>query len=192
MKKTWLYLPLIFLLIISCKSKKEESTTKFVSAISIINEEIARVDSSLATIIKYDFIDSTRTDTTFIHRQDFRKIASDFTSLPDISNEKLKSSYTEEQLFDEQMNTVILTYQLKPGEKQPINRQEVLVAPNSEADNIKSIFIDYFIENRDSSLQKKLLWQPNRSFQVTTIKQFPGQPEIISNTKVTWNEATIK
>jgi hypothetical protein len=188
MKNSWLFLVLIFILSFACKSKKTEPKSEFFSAVSIINDEIRRVDSSLFTITKYDFIDSNRVDTTPIHREDFRKVASDFTSLPDISTGKLKSSYTEEQLFDEQLKTIIFTYSLKPGEKQPITRQELLVTPDVGSNKVTSIYIDYSIETRDSSLQKKLLWQPDRSFQVTTIRQYPGQQEKVLTTKVTWNE----
>ena len=192
MKKSGLYLSATLLFLLSCTSKKKEPEVKFISAISIIAEEIGRVDSSLSSIIRYDFIDSTRTDTTFIHRDDFRRAAEDFINLPDISSDKLKHFYTEEKLFDEQLNTVIYTYLLNPGEKQPITRQELLITPTLGDNRVKSIFIDYYLETRDSSIQKKLLWQNERSFQVTTIRQYLGQPEKVSTTKVTWNEANIQ
>ncbi|MBK6828489.1 MAG: hypothetical protein IPG86_17270 [Chitinophagaceae bacterium] len=44
------------------------------------------------------------------------------------------------------------------------------------------------ISNRDSFLQKKMLWQTNRSFQIVTTSQKPGKPEVTTVTKVAWNE----
>ena len=44
------------------------------------------------------------------------------------------------------------------------------------------------INNRDGFLQKDMLWQIDKSFQVVTTTRQPGQPEKITTTKVTWNE----
>lgn len=85
MKKNLLLTGIILLLVASCKDKEEDSTKKFISIHSYINSQIAGVDTSLYAIIKLDIIDSTRTDTTYVKREEFRTLAKDFLDLPDIT-----------------------------------------------------------------------------------------------------------
>ncbi|HET9429927.1 MAG TPA: hypothetical protein VFO70_02065 [Chitinophagaceae bacterium] len=190
MKKIRSFLPAlaVLFLAISCKEKKKDGKEDFFPAISFIKSQVAHVDTSLYSIIQLNIIDSTRTDTIYVPREQFRSLAKDFLELPDISEKKLRAAYKEEKLFDETLNTVILSYlPEKPG-KQTIHRQDVLIAPDPGGDKVKSIIIDYGWSNKDSAIEKKMLWQVDRSFQVTTIRQLPGQEESITTTKVVWNE----
>ena len=75
--------------------------------------------------------------------------------LPDISDPKYKGRYTEEKQFDETLNRAIFSYQPINPEKEEIQREQVLIRPGPPEDKITSIIIDYMINNRDSSVQKK-------------------------------------
>ena len=86
------------------------------------------------------------------------------------------------------LNSVIITYTPEDPENSVIQRQEMLITPDPAGDRVRNIFVDYLLNNRDSMVQKRMLWLVDRSFQVTTIKQKPGQPETIATTKVVWNE----
>ena len=98
--KKWLTLWSVLLLIVACKEKEAEPKKEFISILSYINNQVADVDTSLYSIIRLDFIDSTRTDTTYIRREDFRALAKDFLSLPDIADKKNRKDYKEEtQVF---------------------------------------------------------------------------------------------
>ena len=83
----------------SCKQKEKQEGEKFFPALSFIKGQIAAMDTSLYSIRKLDFIDSIRTDTTFIHREQFRAIANDFLSLPDIASPKYEDRFKEEKLI---------------------------------------------------------------------------------------------
>ena len=83
-------------------------------------------------------------------------------------------------MFDETFNRVILTYLPVNPDKEEIQRQEVLIKPDPSGDKVTNIIIDNVINNQDSSVQKNMLWQIDKSFQVTTIRQLPGQPETTS------------
>ena len=86
------------------------------------------------------------------------------------------------------LNSVVITYLPEKPEQSQIQRQEMLITPQAGGDKVRSIFVDFLINNRDSIIQKRMLWQVDRSFQVTTIKQKAGGPETISTMKVVWNE----
>jgi hypothetical protein len=186
--KKWLYVCPAFLLLLSCKEKEAEPQKDYISILSYIHNQVADVDTSLYSIIRLDYIDSTRTDTSYIRREDFRSLANDFLALPDIADRKNRKDYREETRFDEMLNSVVITYLPVKPEKALIQRQEMLITPQAGGDKVRSIFIDYLLNNRDSIIQKRMLWQVDRSFQVTTIRQKAGGPETIATMKVVWNE----
>lgn len=180
----------VLLVCISCKHKKKEkpANEQFLPVLSFIKSQVAQVDTSLFSVRKVVFVDSTKSDTFYYKRDQFRELASDFLNLPDISSTDYENKFKEESQFDETLNRVILTYLPVKPENEVIQRIQVLIHPDTPEDRITSIFIDYSINSRDSSVQKKMLWQVDKSFQVATIRQIPGQAETTSTYKVIWND----
>ena len=192
MKKIGLAL-FFFLVLVStdgCKQKKKDKKEedRFFPVLSIIKSQVAQVDTSLYSIRKITFVDSTRSDTVFYRREQFRELAVDFLTLPDISDSKYKDRFKEEKQFEETLNRAIFSYLPVNPEKEEIQRQQLLIRPGPPEDKITSIIIDYLKSNKDSSVQKNMLWQVDKSFQVTTIRQLPGQMETTTTYKVVWNE----
>jgi hypothetical protein len=176
------------LLILSCKDKKENKE-QFFPALSFIQSQVAHVDTSIYTIRKVVFNDSTGTDTIYIPREQFRKEAADFLSIPDISLSKYAKKYTEVKDFDPTLNRVMMVYSPVNPANEEIQRQEILIKPDSmEGDKITSIFIYSVTNSGDSQVEKKLLWQVDKSFQVTAITSPKNGPEKTSTFKVIWNE----
>ena len=189
------YLLSLFLSVIiitsSCKHKKEEESKNFISVLSLIKKQVAHVDSSLYSIVKVVYTDSLNIDTSYIPREQFAEVAKEFLDIPDLSDKKVAKRYKEEPaVHDEMMNRVIITYTPINPDKEEIKRQELLATPIPGEDaRVNNIIIIREISNRDSFLQKKMLWQLDKSFQVVTTSQKPGKPEISTTTKVIWNEA---
>ena len=183
-----------FIVNLSCADKEKEPTGKsYFPALSYIKSQVAHVDTSLYSIRKIIFHDSLRIDTTFIHRDSFRTLAADFLSLPDLSEKKYRKRFTEESMFDETMNRVILSYRPVNAKKEEIQSQEVLISPDQgQGDKVTSIIIDKVLNDRNGYLEKNLLWQVDQYFQVTTTTQKPGGPEKITIMKVTWNEKEVE
>lgn len=173
---------------IACKQKEKGSQEKFFPVLSFIQSQVADIDTSLYSIRKLVFRDSLRTDTIYIPREQFREAAKDFLSIPDLSSSKYQDRYTEEKQFDETMNRVVLIYTPLKPEKEEIQRQEVLIKPDPSGDKITNIIINQVINNKDSSVQKRLLWKVDESFQIVNIKQLKGQPETTSTVKIVWGE----
>lgn len=187
-------LPLLSLLILlscSCKNSKKDKRddeTQIFPVLSFIKSQVAHVDTSLYTIRKVVYVDSTRSDTSFFNRDQFRELASEFLHLPDLADPKYKGRFTEKRSFDETLNRALFIVEPLNADKEEIQRQEVLIRPDPPNDQVTSIIIDYFVNNRDSSVQKRMLWQVDRSFQVSTTRQLPGKPETTSTYKVIWND----
>jgi len=155
---------------------------------------VEQIDTSLFVILRTTTVDSNHTDTSYIAREDFSKVAKDFLDLPDLADPKVASRFKEEEpRYDETMNRVIFTYLPVNVEQEEIKRQELLAKPVPEGESkVNSIYIVREISNRDSFFQQKMLWLTGRSFQLTTRTQKPGKPESVITTKVTWNEGSAQ
>ncbi|MBL7725296.1 MAG: hypothetical protein JNK27_14205 [Chitinophagaceae bacterium] len=173
----------------ACTNKEKGDEKKFISVLSLIEKQVAHIDTSLYAITKYVIKDSLLIDTLYIPREEFRSVAKDFLEIPDLSAKKVAKRYKEETRYDELLNRVIISYIPLNPEKEEIQKQEILVTPNiATGDKVNTILISRVINNRDGFLQKEMLWQMDKSFQVVTTTQKPGQSEVIITTKVTWNE----
>jgi hypothetical protein len=175
-------------LLFACKQKQKGPEKKYISAVSIIKEEVAHVDTSLYSIIRVDFKDSLHSDTTYIRREEFRAEAKDFLDIPDLYDQKVARRYKESILRDATINKVVITYTPEDPAAEEMQKQELLITPGAIGDKVSTVIIIRSIVNRDSSVQKNMLWQMGKYFQVTTIRQLPGQPQTINTTRVTWNE----
>lgn len=184
-------LPILLMSIVSaaCKQKKEESEKNFISVVSLIRKQVTHIDTALYSIMKVVYTDSLHSDTTYIPREQFAAVAKEFLDIPDLSDNKVAARYKEEPaVHDEMLNRVIITYLPIDPDKEEVKRQEILATPVLGDDaKVNNIIIIREINNRDSFLQKKMLWQLDKSFQIVTTSQKPGKPELITTTKVSWN-----
>lgn len=182
------------LILFACKPKKsEDKSESFFPVLSFLQSQVANIDTSLYAIKKIVYTDSIHSDTSWVNREEFRGLAKDFLAIPDISDKKHRKLISEEKLYDESLNRVILSYKPIKPENTEIQKLEILITPDvAMGDKVSSIIIDQVVADKNGSLQKKMLWRVDQSFQVTTISQKPGEPEIISTLKVTWNETDEK
>lgn len=181
----------VLLVLPACKSKKKDDTPKEppFPVLSYIKSQVKDVDTSIYTIRKIIITDSIHSDTTYIPREEFRAAAKDFLELPDLADKKYAGRFTEKRFFDESMNRVIIDYTPVNPEKEEITKQEVLITPDkATGDKVNTIILEKIINNRNGYLEQEFLWQVDKSFQVTTTTQLPGQPEKTVTIKVIWND----
>ena len=150
---------------------------------------MAHVDTSLYPIMKINIKDSLNSDTVYVPREEFADLAKDFLSIPDLSDQKVARRFKEEPaIYEKLINRVIITYTPIDFEKEEIKKQEMLVTPSPAGDKVNNIIVIKEISNRDSFLQKKMLWQFDKYFQIITTSQKKGKPEESTIIKVSWNE----
>ena len=183
-------LPLIALVLCSCKNDEEQDTkeqAEFFPVLSYLKGQVAHIDTSVYSIVQVKK-SGTSVDTTYLKREDFRKAAADFLSIPDISSKKLRKNYEETRLFDETIEKVILSYSTK-DEDMEVLREDIIITPTLEADHeVASIYIERVHESRKGSVQKKMFWEVNKRFQVTSIIQNDNEPERIETVQVSWSD----
>lgn len=190
MKKRLLFIILSILIVgVGCKSKKDDKAKdgEVFPILSYIQSQVAHVDTSLYQIMKLTKRDSITWDTAYIKREEFRGYAKDFLALPDLAEKKYADSFEESKFFDATLNQAVFTYTPKDKNNE-IQREEITIEPGTDGkDKVKNIFADRIIVSADSTINKKMLWVVDESFQVTTIIQKTGQPESISTLKINWN-----
>jgi hypothetical protein len=190
MKKQYLLriIACFFLIFSGCKGKEtEKQKDLFIPAKSIIIEQVNHIDTSLYSIIKVTYRDSTYGDTEYIRREEVRALARDFLELPELTKKK----FTEENIPGSADNLPAISYKPINPVKEEIQRLYFIIDPGlaeTGKNVIKTIYIDRSFENKDSSVRKILLWQMDKSFQVTTNRLLPGQRETSSTYKVIWNQ----
>ena len=186
MNKTLFPLALLGFLF-SCSDKKEKENS-FFPVLSFINSQVAHVDTSVYSIIKVVSRNGNH-DTQYIRREDFRKEASDFLNLPDISKGDEAEAYNESQVFVQDLNLVSLSYTPKEiDEDTEIRRQEVMITPGAaESDNVKTIFIDRWKEYDDSTVQKVMTWEVGQGFEIKKRVRKNGGTDQLERTTVKWS-----
>jgi len=143
------------------------------------------LDTSLYSIIKYEKTDNI-TDTVYLKRDEVRKFAAPFLTLPEISDKEYYENYTEERLIDAQQETLNITSTAK-NENAEIQKQiMVITLADVSSGKVQSIFIDRYIPSKDSTIEQKLFWEVDKYFSIGRIIEKENQPDKTHFTKVTW------
>lgn len=174
--------------VIGCnhKENEEENNSGYFPVLSFIESQVAHVDTSLYAIIKIVNTGGS-SDTQYLRRENFKKVAHHFLNIPDITKGKLADKYVELKMYDESLAQVILNYSPKNADAE-IQRQEVLIKPNPIRDVVTTIYIDQFQKFKDNTVLKKMLWSVNKRFKVVSIIQTGNQPEKVTTEEVIWND----
>lgn len=176
--------------LLCCKGKKESEESGSFPVLAIIQSQVKQVDTSLTAIKRIVTIDSTA-DTTYLKREEFRNLAADFLTLPDITQKNLKNRYVETRMYDNALKSVVLDYSPKDTSLE-IQREIVTIDPEKGADTtagnqVKEIYISQVLRKGNSTVEKKLFWVMNSHFQVVEITQEGNGPEKVKKTEVIWN-----
>jgi len=184
--KNYLILPaLIAIFFAACNEKKETKQEPPISALSIIKGQVNDLDTSLYSIIKYETVDNI-IDTVYLRREEVRKFATPFLTLPEIADKNYYKNYTEERLIDAQQETLNITSTAK-NENAEIQKQIIIIGlADISSGKVQSIFIDRYIPLKDSTVEQKLLWEIDRYFSIGSIIEKENQPEKTRLTKVVW------
>ena len=180
-----------FLLLIILTACQSTPAKKYISIPSLIQEQVAHVDTSLYAITKYVYqgTDTLPSDTIYIPREEFKKAAADFLAILDLSIPSNARRFKEENRYDPLLERVILTYTpIKPNQED-WQKQEVMVKPDpATGDKVTTIIASKVQNNRNGLVQVEMLWLFDRSFQATQTTQAPGKEPVITTYKVIWND----
>jgi hypothetical protein len=186
MKNYLIISALAIILFSACKDKEDLKKEAPISALSIIKGQLKKFDSTIYAFTKYERV-GDKTDTAYLRREEVKKIAEIFLSLPEIADEKYHKRYTEEKIVDAEQQTLSITSTLKDGVNSEIQTQ-MLIIDMADLSNgtISRIFIDSYKNSGDSSIGKKLYWEIDKYFTILTSIEKENQPEKTHYTKIEW------
>ncbi|MCX6318842.1 MAG: hypothetical protein NTW29_16305 [Bacteroidetes bacterium] len=174
-----------------CKQKKAANVKTYISVRSIIEKQLAHIDTSLYSIIRVTGTDSLHMDTVYVKREEVRQLATDFLNVTDLSDPENSVRYKEETAYDTMLRRVIFTYTPINPEKEEVQKEQFLISLDIDKDGhnkYKSIILEKSRKDRNGAIHQYMLWRIDKSFLVTTTTQKPGQPEETTVTRVIWNE----
>jgi hypothetical protein len=184
MKNSLIISTLVTVLLTGCQNKKKEKSDLPISALSIIKGQLNKLDSSMYAFMKLER-NGNKTDTTYLKREEVRKLAEPFLALPDITDKKTYKKYSEERLIDAEQGTLSITSTLKDNEDAEIQKQMLIVGMgDGPSGNVKSIFIETARKSGDATIEQKLFWELDKYFTVLIEKD--NQPEKNNFMKVVW------
>ena len=184
----FLFASFLSLCLMGCKSKKKNDTPVanfFVS--DYIKGQVAMLDTMHRPFVKIETLNQKH-DTASITAAEAKVLAKDFLDLPDISSDKFRDDYEVSHLYDDLQEAFIFTYTTK--EAHPVQREDVTVEPQPNAkgqNDIRSVYADYWMNEDKASVRKNMLWQADKSFQITTTTDAPGTAQTIKRITVIWN-----
>ena len=187
--KNYFIIPAItIILFCACKEKKgaKEKEDKPISVLSIIKGQLKHLDSSIYEVTKFETTGNA-TDTTYLKKEEIRKYAAPFLSLPEIADTKYYEKYAEDRLLDAQQQTLNITSTLKDTVDAEIQKQIVIIDITDISNGkVQSIYIDRYITSGDSVIQQKLFWVIDKYFSIGSITEKENQPDSTHYLKIAW------
>src|SRR5262245_48255414 len=148
------------------KTKEETQSSDFLPVKSFILSQVKHVDTSMYPIIKAEKMSMDSVwDTSYIKREDFRKLAIDFLNIPDLTDSSIGKNYKEDKLFDNDLGRVIVSYTPLIDNLEIAKEDIVIAKDNKGNDQMHSIIIEKIKDQKDSTIHQRLLWQTNEKFQ---------------------------
>lgn len=164
----------------SAEQQTDDSTHKeYYPISSFIQSQVNKLDSLPLAVIKYTTV-GNKTDTAVIDKKDFASIAGYFAT-PDITAPGIKEQIEENSFIDASIGTIALTYTAK-NDTIALRRADVLLKQDDS--RVRTIYI----EKKEASAVKKMLWTTDRNILVTTIQQATNTPEKVTIEKYVWDD----
>lgn len=181
-----LYLFVLSGLIASCNNAEKEEEALF-PIYSFLQSQVASADSSLLPLRRINITSDSTRDTIYFPRAEFRREAREFLDLPDLTQKAFKGRYKETSTYDPDLNRLIIYQTPVNREQEYIQRLELLVEPSTGGDKIRTVIVQTAQVTKDSSIERRMIWSVDQSFQVTRIRQLAGRPEELHTYRVEWN-----
>ncbi|HEX2535585.1 MAG TPA: hypothetical protein VHK69_17705 [Chitinophagaceae bacterium] len=175
----------IALLAAGCSGKKKPAPEEpYFPALPFFQSEIRHVDTSVFRIIAVRTVNG-RSDTQYIRREDFRKQAELFTTLPDITEQP--EQYKETKMYDETTNEASFVYEATEPDL-PVRKQIIYAQPTPGGEaHITRVYVEK-VQDAGNPATHKMTWEAGKYFRIISIVPKEKGFEQIVKTEVLWNE----
>lgn len=193
MKCTY-YLLVSILLFTACKQNSDSSNDKKTKDAGkkealypypqYIASQLAYLDTVPLGIEMVVYENGAKTDSGFISRDAFKKLALEFM-VPDPNQNSLRDQYEENSFQDLTLNTITFSITAKNA-AMPLQQADILLNPDTRL--VKYILIKKQ-EKKDESIQtSRLMWVHNMNFQINSSVINKEGKETTKLVKVVWDK----
>ena len=196
MKRIYLFLPALFLLVIACKHQPKQSTgtvqpaedslgsNNYLPIADFIRNDIAKVDSFAGGILRKVNINGKK-DSGYIQPPAFHQLANQFL-LPELDSSSFREHFRESSLMDETTQMLNFIYTgIQPG--WPLQNVMVYVKPSLSTDEVNRVYMEKAFTSGDTAVQQKLTWKMQEYFYIITLRQPKNGPAVTTMEKVIWD-----
>lgn len=175
----------------SCDNEKPSPITpqqkemgNYFPVVDFLKGQIHYADSLPSAMLKI-VTKNNKSDSVYITRSEFDNLAHDFI-FPELQQNIFEKEFKESSFVDQTTQSATFSYYSKNNKLQ-LQRVDVLATPDELHGKVKTVFMQAAMNKNDTFIVKKLYWQANKNFQVTTISVLPNQSKTISQLKVVWD-----
>jgi hypothetical protein len=170
-----------------CKSpagdKKKEALYPFPQ---YIQSQIAYLDSAQLGIEMIVQENGVTTDSGYISREVFKKLAHEFLS-PDPNEKDIRDEYSETSFNDLSLNTITFSITTK-NLNLPLQQADILLSPDNK--QVRYLILKKQIKTAEGIASSSLMWRHNLNFQIVTSITAPDGHERSKLIRVIWDKPT--
>lgn len=106
--------------------------------------------------------------------------------LPDISDPAVKKFYTETNIADQSIPSVMLIYST-PNDTLTVQKINVFIKPDPvQNDKVTGVYIEKIFKRKDTVFNQKLYWKTGKNMQVITEKKIKNTTLPVEQIKIIW------
>lgn len=196
MKRIFLFLPALLLLVIACNHQSKQpaspvqpaedslGSNNYLPIADFIKNDIAKVDSFAGGILRKVNINGKK-DSAYIQPAAFHQLANQFL-VPELDSASFREHFQESSLMDETTQMLNFIYTGKqPG--WPLQNVMVYIKPSLATDQVNRVYMERAFTSGDTAVQQKLTWKMQEYFYIITMRQPKNGPAVTTMEKVIWD-----
>lgn len=162
---------------------KIDSNSSYMPVAAFVQEDIRRVDSFYAGILKKSSKDGKK-DSAYIQHSDFHEIAKQFVDKA-FDSTNFRQGFTETPLMDQTTQLMNFIYNAK-SDSQALRKVIVYISPGVTGDKVDRVYMEKRYSRGDTTIEQKLSWRMKHYFYILTmIEPKKGKP-VTKMEKVIW------
>lgn len=196
MKRIYLFLPALLLLVIACKHQPKQPTdavqpaedslgsNNYLPIADFIKSDIVKVDSFAGGILRKVNINGKK-DSAYIQPPVFHQLANQFL-IPELDSASFREHFKESSLMDETTQMLNFIYTGKQS-GWPLQNVMVYIKPSLATDQVNRVYMERAFTSGDTAVQQKLTWKMQEYFYIITLRQPKNGPAVTTMEKVIWD-----
>lgn len=164
------------------KAGTESKNEVYYPVAGFISSQLSYIDSMPLAVMHYRTVGG-HTDSAIMDKQSFAKIARSYSD-PDPGHPKYRDKFEEKSFLDATLGTLTLSYTATTSDF-PLRKVDVLL--NAENSDVRSLYMEKTVRQRDTVRLDKIIWKPYKNCQIVSLTSLPGKPEMVEINRYVWD-----